>query len=169
MGEPLAAATAVGIVGAGTMGAGIAQVALQAGHAVRLLDRAPEVVGKACADIDARLKRLVEKGRLDAEAAKDALERLQPATRTAELADCGLVVEAVIEDLDIKRSLFADLENHVADDAILATNTSSISITAIAGVLRHPERSRRHAFLQSGTGHASGRSGLGTDDGGRSR
>ena len=138
--RPLAPETAVGIVGAGTMGAGIAQVALQAGHPVILVDRDPAIVDRARAGIEARLRRLVDKGRLAGNAADDALARLRSGATAADLAGCALVVEAVIEDLDAKRALFAEVERHVTDDAILASNTSSIPITAIAAGLRRPER-----------------------------
>ncbi|MCB1835519.1 MAG: 3-hydroxyacyl-CoA dehydrogenase, partial [Geminicoccaceae bacterium] len=138
--RPLAPEAAVGIVGAGTMGAGIAQVALQAGHPVILVDRDPAIVERARAGIEARLRRLVDKGRLAGDAADDALARLRPAATAADLAGCALVVEAVIEDLDAKRALFAEVERHVTDDAILASNTSSIPITAIVAGLRRPER-----------------------------
>ncbi|MCB2011165.1 MAG: 3-hydroxyacyl-CoA dehydrogenase [Geminicoccaceae bacterium] len=138
--RPLAPEAAVGIVGAGTMGAGIAQVALQAGHPVILVDRDPAIVERARAGIEARLRRLVDKGRLAGDAACDALARLRPAATAADLAGCALVVEAVIEELATKRALFAEVERHVTDDAILASNTSSIPITAIAAGLRRPER-----------------------------
>ncbi|MFI8367399.1 3-hydroxyacyl-CoA dehydrogenase [Streptomyces sp. NPDC085466] len=130
----------VAVVGTGTMGQGIAQVALVAGHPVRLYDSAPGRAAEAVAAIGARLDRLVEKGRLDAAAREDAAGRLHAADDLAELADAALVVEAIVEDLAVKQRLFADLEKTVADDALLATNTSSLSVTAIAGGLRLPGR-----------------------------
>ncbi|WP_406862058.1 3-hydroxyacyl-CoA dehydrogenase [Streptomyces sp. HUAS MG47] len=130
----------VSVVGAGTMGQGIAQVALVAGHPVRLHDTVPGVAESAVRAIAARLDRLVEKGRMD-EAARDAaVARLYPAEQLAELADSALVVEAVVERLDVKQELFAALEKVVGDDCLLATNTSSLSVTAVAGALRLPER-----------------------------
>ncbi|MEC3995703.1 3-hydroxyacyl-CoA dehydrogenase [Actinacidiphila sp. DG2A-62] len=130
----------VAVVGAGTMGQGIAQVALLAGHRVLLHDAAP---GRAVAAVDGvggRLDRLVAKGRLTPDGHKAALARLGAAREPAELAGAGLVVEAVVEDLAVKQRLFADLEETVAADCLLATNTSSLSVTAVAGSLRRPGR-----------------------------
>lgn len=132
--------TPVGIVGAGAMGAGIAQVAAQAGHPVRLFDVADGAVEKAIGDIAGRLRRSAEKGRSTLAAAETATAQLQAAKEIAELAGCGLIVEAVAEELDIKRAVFADLEAACAPDAILATNTSSLSIDAIARPLQGPGR-----------------------------
>ncbi|UYQ63324.1 3-hydroxyacyl-CoA dehydrogenase [Streptomyces peucetius] len=130
----------VGVVGTGTMGQGIAQVALVAGHPVRLHDAVPGRAGEAAAAIGARLDRLVEKGRM-APADRDAARgRLLPAADLAELADAALVVEAVLEQLPVKQELFTELEKIVADDCLLATNTSSLSVTAVAGALRNPGR-----------------------------
>ncbi|MEV8586807.1 3-hydroxyacyl-CoA dehydrogenase [Streptomyces sp. NPDC051180] len=130
----------VAVVGTGTMGQGIAQVALVAGHPVRLYDSAPGRAEEAVAALTARLDRLVEKGRMDADAREAAVGRLHAAAEPAELADAALVVEAIVEHLPVKQQLFADLEKVVADDAVLATNTSSLSVTAIAGGLRLPGR-----------------------------
>ncbi|MFF8989727.1 3-hydroxyacyl-CoA dehydrogenase [Streptomyces sp. NPDC014983] len=130
----------VAVVGTGTMGQGIAQVALVAGHPVRLYDAAPGRAREAAAAIGARLDRLVEKGRLDAAARDAARARLAPADALTDLADCGLVVEAVLERLDVKQRLFGELEDIVAEDCLLATNTSSLSVTAIGGALRLPGR-----------------------------
>ncbi|MBM9505893.1 3-hydroxyacyl-CoA dehydrogenase [Actinacidiphila acididurans] len=130
----------VAVVGAGTMGQGIAQVALVAGHHVRLYDAVP---GRAQTAVDAvagRLDRLVAKGRLGAVEHKAALTRLAPADSLAELTESALVVEAVVEDLAVKQDLFADLEAIVGEDCLLATNTSSLSVTAVGGALRRPGR-----------------------------
>jgi 3-hydroxybutyryl-CoA dehydrogenase len=132
--------TAVGLVGAGAMGAGIAQVAAQAGHPVRLFDVAEGAVAEAIADIAGRLRRSAEKGRLSAEAAEAAIGRLQPAGTLADLSGCGLVVEAAAERLEVKRAVFAELEAACGPEAILATNTSSLSIDAIARELEAPGR-----------------------------
>ncbi|WP_282696434.1 3-hydroxyacyl-CoA dehydrogenase [Streptomyces sp. CC208A] len=139
-GGPIGRDRTVAVVGTGTMGQGIAQVALVAGHPVRLYDSAPGRAAEAVAAIGARLDRLVEKGRLDAAAREAAAGRLHAAEELAELADAALVVEAIVEDLGVKQRLFADLEKVVADDTLLATNTSSLSVTAIAGGLRLPGR-----------------------------
>ncbi|WP_416519473.1 3-hydroxyacyl-CoA dehydrogenase [Streptomyces achromogenes] len=130
----------VAVVGTGTMGQGIAQVALVAGHPVRLYDAVPGRARDAAEAIGARLDRLVDKGRLSAGDRDAARARLTPADGLAELADCALVVEAVLERLDVKQRLFGELEEIVAEDCLLATNTSSLSVTAIGGALRHPGR-----------------------------
>ena len=130
----------VAVIGSGAMGAGIAQVAAAAGYRVKLYDTRPEAVSKALADIGKIYTKLAEKGRMTADAAAAATGRLQAAASLNDVADASLVVEAIVENLDVKRALFADLEALVGDDCILATNTSSISVTAIAAKLRHPER-----------------------------
>lgn len=130
----------VAVVGSGAMGSGIAQVAAAAGHEVRLYDTRPEAVNKAIADIAKAYAKLVEKGRMGAAEADLAHERLQPAASLNDLSGAALVVEAIVENLDVKRKLFTDLEGIVKDSCILATNTSSISITSIAAPLRRPER-----------------------------
>ncbi|MEU3994670.1 MULTISPECIES: 3-hydroxyacyl-CoA dehydrogenase [Streptomyces] len=130
----------VAVVGTGTMGQGIAQVALVAGHPVRLYDAAPGRAREAAAAIGARLDRLVEKERLTAAGRDAARARLLPVEELTGLAGCALVVEAVLERLDVKQELFRALEDVVPDDCLLATNTSSLSVTAIGGALRLPGR-----------------------------
>jgi 3-hydroxybutyryl-CoA dehydrogenase len=130
----------IAVIGAGTMGSGIAQVAAQAGHNVVLFDTRREAVDKALMGLRKTLDKLVEKGKLTREQADGIHGRITPASDLKELAGIGLVIEAIIEDLGIKQKLFAELEGIVATDAILATNTSSLSVTAIAGGLKHPER-----------------------------
>ena len=130
----------VAVIGSGAMGAGIAQVAAAAGYRVKLYDTRPEAVSKALADIGKMYAKLAEKGRMTALQAQDATARLQAAGSLNEVAGAALVVEAIVENLDVKRSLFADLEALVSESCILATNTSSISVTAIAAKLRRPER-----------------------------
>lgn len=136
----LTAADAVGVVGAGTMGAGIAQVAAAAGHPVLVLDAAPGRAAAAIDEIGGRLERLVGRGSLTRAAADAAAARLEPAAYLAGFAGCALVIEAAAESLDLKRELFTALEATVRDGCVLATNTSSLSVTAIAGALRRPER-----------------------------
>ncbi|MGW7050268.1 3-hydroxyacyl-CoA dehydrogenase [Streptomyces sp. NPDC054887] len=133
-------ARTVAVVGTGTMGQGIAQVALLAGHPVRLYDAGPGRAQEAVEAVGARLERLVEKGRLDRGDADAALARLHTAGDLAELADAALVVEAIVEHLPVKQQLFSALEAVVSDDCLLATNTSSLSVTAIAGPLKNPGR-----------------------------
>ncbi|WP_030543624.1 3-hydroxyacyl-CoA dehydrogenase [Streptomyces albus] len=138
--DPVGTDRTVAVVGTGTMGAGIAQVALVAGHPVKLYDAVPGRAAEAAEGVAARLGRLVDKGRM-APADRDAARaRLTPAASIAELADAALVVEAVAEDAGAKRELFTALEEVVADDCLLATNTSSLSVTAVAGALRLPGR-----------------------------
>ena len=128
--------TVVGIVGAGAMGGGIAQVAASAGHRVVLYDARPDAAGKAVDAIGKTLQRLVEKQKIKADAAHAAVSRLSVATAEdgdfSAFASCGLVIEAIVEDLDVKRRTFASLERAVSDTCVLATNTSSLSVTAIA-------------------------------------
>lgn len=140
MTHSIPAGSVVGVIGAGAMGAGIAQVALQAGHVVRLLDKAPGAADKAVRSITATLARLVEKGKLAREAAVACGERLSVAEAPFDLRDAAIVIEAVVERLEVKRALFAELEGIVAPGCILATNTSSLSITAVAAGLREPQR-----------------------------
>lgn len=136
-------ATPVGVVGAGAMGAGIAQVALRHGHDVVLADARPEAAQEAAERIAVALAREVEKGRLHQAEANAAVRRLTPVRGVEDLgpfARCGLVIEAVVEDLAVKRDLFRRLEREVEPDAVLASNTSSLAIAAIAGACRRPER-----------------------------
>ncbi|MFE9645238.1 3-hydroxyacyl-CoA dehydrogenase [Streptomyces sp. NPDC006365] len=130
----------VAVVGTGTMGQGIAQVALVAGHPVRLYDAVPGRAQAAAEAIGARLDRLVEKDRLTGADRDAARTRLSPAESPAELADSHLVVEAVLERLDVKQQLLRELEEIVTHDCLLATNTSSLSVTAIGAALRNPGR-----------------------------
>ena len=140
MSAALKSEAVVAVIGAGAMGAGIAQIAAQAGHPVRLLDLKPGAAAQAIAALRATFGKLADKGRLTPEAAAAAGARLTVADSTAELHDATLVVEAVVERLEIKRQLFAELEGLVGAHCILATNTSSISITAIAAGLRRPQQ-----------------------------
>jgi 3-hydroxybutyryl-CoA dehydrogenase len=140
MAQALDKHSVVAVIGSGAMGAGIAQVAAVAGHTVRLFDTRPEAVERAIDGIAKALARLVEKGRMGAAEADLARERVHAMRALDEAKDAALVVEAVVEDLDVKRVLFAELEDVVGPDCILATNTSSISVTAIAALLSHPER-----------------------------
>ncbi len=132
------------VVGAGIMGAGIAQVAAQAmrqaGQKVYLHDAREGAALQAGAKLAATLQSLVEKGRLSQTACNEALQRIVPVGSLAEARDAGLVVEAIVERLDAKRALFSELESVMGPDCVLATNTSSISVTAIANGLKRPER-----------------------------
>jgi 3-hydroxybutyryl-CoA dehydrogenase len=130
----------VGVVGLGTMGAGIAQVCLQAGVEVIGREVVPELGEGARQTIDHYLTRGVEKGRLGEDEKEAALGRLSLVTDLGELAACGLVIEAAFEDLDVKRELFAELDRIVPPPAVLATNTSALSVTQIAEATQTPER-----------------------------
>jgi 3-hydroxybutyryl-CoA dehydrogenase len=140
MTQALEKGSVVAVVGSGAMGSGIAQIAAAAGHQVLVYDTRPEAVGKAIAGIGKAYEKLVDKGRMGAQEADLARLRLHAAASQAELKDAALVVEAIVEDLEVKRALFAELEAIVAPECILATNTSSISVTAIAAKLARPER-----------------------------
>ncbi len=129
------------VIGGGTMGSGIAHVCAQHGREVTLVDVSREVLDRALATIERNLGRQVKKGILDAEGMEAALERISTATDAAgAAADAELVVEAVPEKAELKHRVFETLDEAAPDDAILATNTSSISITEIAGRTRRPER-----------------------------
>ena len=128
------------VVGAGIMGAGIAQVAAQAGHHVFLFDLTDGAAVSAKARLAATLDGLVAKGRLSPEQAQGTLARIEPVATLQAAAGALLAVEAIVEKLDAKRGLFAQLESLLSETAVLATNTSSISVTAIANGLKHPGR-----------------------------
>jgi 3-hydroxybutyryl-CoA dehydrogenase len=136
----LGASTPVLVVGAGIMGAGIAQVAAQAGHTVRLFDAREGAAADACAKLGQALDGLVAKGRLDADEAKAALARIRAVERLDDAAGAGLVVEAIIENADAKRALLRELESKVDGRCVLASNTSSISVTALGNGLKAPGR-----------------------------
>ncbi len=130
----------VGVVGAGQMGAGIAQVAAQAGYDVVLVDIKPEFVQKGLAGIDKSLAKFVEKKTLADADAKAARGRISSGTDNNLLTHCDLVVEAIVENVDVKRKLFAALDGIVGNDCILASNTSSIPITLLAAATKRPDR-----------------------------
>jgi len=132
--------TRIGVVGAGAMGRGIAQIAAQAGSDVLLLDSFAGAAERGREALIAQWNKLHEKGKLDAAARDAQIARVQAVDSIQALASCDLVIEAVIEDLEVKRKLFRELESVVAPNATLATNTSSLSVTAIAAGLAQPER-----------------------------
>lgn len=132
--------TQVAVIGAGAMGAGIAQVAAQAGHHVFLHDQREGAADAGRAGIARVLQRRVDKGKMDQKELDALLDRIQPVAGLAEVAESGLIIEAIVENLDIKRSLLADLEALCREDAILATNTSSISVTSLGAGMKHPGR-----------------------------
>jgi 3-hydroxybutyryl-CoA dehydrogenase len=130
----------VGIIGAGTMGSGIAQVAATASHQTVLFDIDGQMLQKAKTAIQASLSKLQIKGKLSGEQAAKILSTIQFADSPKNFEGCELIIEAVIENLDIKQKLFNDIEKIVEDDCVLGTNTSSLSVTSIAAVCNKPER-----------------------------
>ncbi|MCD6010156.1 MAG: 3-hydroxybutyryl-CoA dehydrogenase [Flavipsychrobacter sp.] len=130
--------TVVGIIGSGAMGSGIAQVAAMAGHKVVLYDNNETALDRAGKNMSATLQKLQEKGKIAS--ADEILNRFTFSDSIAELGHCGLVIEAIIENLDVKRSVFNEIELMVNSECILASNTSSLSITSIAAACKNPER-----------------------------
>jgi 3-hydroxybutyryl-CoA dehydrogenase len=130
----------VGVVGTGQMGAGIAQVAAAAGHTVLLADVSREVAEKARAGIAKRLGAAIEKGKMDRATADDVLGRLHPVASVAEWKDVGIAIEATAENIELKLRIFRDLDAATPPDAVLASNTSSISITRLAAGTQRPDR-----------------------------
>lgn len=132
--------TTIGVVGAGTMGRGIVQLFAQAGHTVYCHDAQPGAAAKAVEYVDGMFARAVEKGRMAAADHEGARRRLKACAGLADLADCELVIEAIVEDLEVKRALFRELEGLLGDSAILASNTSSLTVAEIAAACQRPER-----------------------------
>ncbi len=128
----------VGVIGSGAMGAGIAQVAAMAGHSVILYDNNAAALGKAKAGLTATLQKLQEKGKLPN--AEEVLQRFSFAENISAFADCGLILEAIVERLEVKKAVFGEVEKAVSDTCILASNTSSLSITSIAAACNNPAR-----------------------------
>jgi 3-hydroxybutyryl-CoA dehydrogenase len=131
---------AVGVVGAGTMGSGIAQVFAQAGYSVQLVDVERSMLDAARRNIEKSLGKFLEKGKLTAAARDAALGRLSTTTSLDSLADADYIVEAIIEDVEAKQSLFAGLDALAKQSTVLASNTSSISITSLGAATKRPER-----------------------------
>ncbi|GFZ92933.1 hypothetical protein GCM10011531_26030 [Aquaticitalea lipolytica] len=130
----------VGIIGSGTMGSGIAQVAATSGCKVKLYDTNQAALDKAKSALEKILARLVEKGRIDTAEKSRIQNNISYIVKLKDLADSDLTIEAIIESLDIKKKVFSELETYVSDDCILASNTSSLSIASIAASLKKPER-----------------------------
>src|ERR1035441_6421084 len=130
----------VGVVGAGTMGSGIAQVAASAGHSVVIVDSFPNALIKGKESILKSLDKQLEKAIINQETHQAILSRIAFAEDINSLQGCGLIIEAIIEDLSIKQNLFGKIEKVVSDDCILATNTSSLSIVSIGSACKSPER-----------------------------
>ena len=138
--EIQSASLCIGIVGTGAMGRGIAQIAAQAGIRVLLFDALHGAAANACETVVGTLATLADKGKISADALAAASTRLEVVQRLDELALAQVIVEAIVEDLDVKKALFQQLEDIIAADCILATNTSSLSVTSIAAACKRPER-----------------------------
>lgn len=130
----------VAVIGAGTMGSGIAQVAATAGCQVHIYDAFPEALTKARKSLENTLHKLVEKGKIDTQEASRIQGNLHYASQLNELAESELIIEAIVENIDVKRKLFQELENIVSPQCILASNTSSLSMASIAASVQHSER-----------------------------
>lgn len=130
----------IGVLGAGSMGAGIAQVAATAKHEVVLFDTNQKAIDKAFVNLDRIFNRLIEKGKYTAEESSAILGRIKPITDINSFSDCDLVIEAIIENLGIKKSVFKQLDEICSDTCILASNTSSLAISAIAAACLKPEK-----------------------------
>lgn len=130
----------VAVIGSGTMGSGIAQVAAASGCSVQLFDTNPDTLAKSQSGLNDSLSKLVEKGKITAEHKDRILSNTSYVTALSGLADADLVIEAIVENLDIKQQVFSALESIVSENTILASNTSSLSITSIAAACKKPER-----------------------------
>jgi 3-hydroxybutyryl-CoA dehydrogenase len=138
--SPLGAGTIVAIAGCGTMGAGIGQVAALAGHIVKLYDLDAQRAIQTAEATGKRIRKLADAGRMSQPLVEGASKRLNPVARLEDFADANLVIEAIVENADIKRELFAKLETVIQPECILATNTSSLSINFLSSGLRNPGR-----------------------------
>jgi 3-hydroxybutyryl-CoA dehydrogenase len=130
----------VGIIGSGTMGSGIAQVAATSGCTVKLYDTNQAALDKAKIALEKILVRLIEKGRIDDVEKSRIQNNISYVDDLKDLADSNLTIEAIVENIDIKKKVFSELESHVSNDCIIASNTSSLSIASIAASLQKPER-----------------------------
>jgi 3-hydroxybutyryl-CoA dehydrogenase len=137
----------LGVVGTGAMGRGIAQIAAQAGLTVNLYDANPQAVAAARQYLQDTLAKLADKGKISAADAEATLTRVKPCGALEDLADCDMVLEAIVEKLEVKRDLIAKLEAILREDAVIASNTSSLSITAIAVGAKHPGRIAGYHFF----------------------
>ena len=130
----------VGIIGSGTMGSGIAQVAATSGCKVKLFDTNQAALDKAKASLEKIMNRLIEKGRIDSSEKNRIQDNISYVNSLKDLSDSNLTIEAIVENLDIKKKVFSELESYVSDDCIIASNTSSLSIASIAASLENSER-----------------------------
>ncbi len=130
----------VGVLGAGTMGMGIAQVAAQSGHEVFLVDTNASAIEKANSSLQKTFQKLQEKGKISLEDSNSILQRIHFSTEKSDFSTCGIVIEAIVENLEIKHLVFREIESLVSENCILASNTSSLSIASIGSVLKNPSR-----------------------------
>lgn len=130
----------IGVIGSGTMGSGIAQVAATSGCQVKLYDTNQAALNKAELALEKILSRLIEKGRIDSEEKSRIQSNISYINNLKDLADSNLTIEAIIENIDIKKKVFSELESYVSNDCIIASNTSSLSIASIASALKNPKR-----------------------------
>ncbi|MBT6440052.1 MAG: NAD(P)-binding domain-containing protein, partial [Flavobacteriales bacterium] len=130
----------IGVLGSGAMGSGIAQVAATNGHNVVLVDTDEEAINNARGKLQKILARLVEKGRIDESTSELIFSRIEFTTTNKQFVGCGLIIEAIVERLDVKKIVFSELENIVGNECILATNTSSLSVASIAAACDKSER-----------------------------
>ncbi|HHX28061.1 MAG TPA: 3-hydroxybutyryl-CoA dehydrogenase [Firmicutes bacterium] len=133
-------ALSIGVIGAGTMGRGIAETALVSGFSVILLDTSPEIAARGVAGLKKSLERGVERGRITRESMDDMLGRLTPGTDLSLLKDCSVVLEAVYEDPDVKSSVLTTVSQIAGSETLIGTNTSSLSISRLARKVASPER-----------------------------
>ena len=146
----------VGVIGAGTMGNGIAHVFARSGYDVVLCDIEQRFLDRGLQTIDKNLEREVAKGKITAEEKAAALQRISPLTDRAKLASCDFIVEAATEKFEIKAEMFRELDKICRPEVILASNTSSISITKLAALTKRAGQSDRDALFQSGAGDEAG-------------
>lgn len=130
----------ISVIGSGAMGSGIAQVLATAGNRVFLYDNNPDALNKAQQNLETRFQKLAEKNKISYEEAERFFSNIRLSKNLAELSDSELIIEAIIEDLEIKKNLFRNLENQLSEECILATNTSSLSVASIASACQNPQR-----------------------------
>lgn len=130
----------IGVIGAGAMGSGIAQVVAQAGHEVTIIDTNEAALEKARTSLAATMDKLIDKGKITAIDAAHIQQRTHYRSAYSDLSKCELIIEAIVENLDVKKKVFAEVETFVSDTCILASNTSSLSLTAIAAACKRPDR-----------------------------
>ena len=130
----------IGVVGSGAMGSGIAQVAATAGHPTIIYDTNSAALDKAKANLSNSLNKLVEKQKISAEKATDILALTSYSSSIQDFKSCDLIIEAIVENIDVKQSVFKEFESITSDTCVLASNTSSLSITSIASACNNPEK-----------------------------